>query len=82
MLSGKNRRTAFVLKDYSLLALLALLICNAAGGLAGRLARGLALAAAAGFERVLEVAGTQSFDPFHGKSSFKETALTHRVFSM
>jgi len=58
MLSGKNRRTAFVLNDYSLLALFALLICNAAGGLAGRLARSLTLAAAAGLERVLEVAGT------------------------
>ncbi len=47
------------------LSALALLICNTAAGLASRLARGLALAAAAVFSAVAEVASLDSLDVFH-----------------
>ena len=52
-------------KLFLLLGLLALLIGNAAAGLAGGLARSLALAAAAGLGALAEVAGLQSLDMLH-----------------
>ena len=48
------------------LLVLAVLVGNCAGGLAGRLARGLALAAAAYFQRLLQVSGIQSLNALHG----------------
>ena len=44
----------------------ALLICNAAAGLASRLARGLALAAAAVLRACAKVAGLKSLNVLHG----------------
>jgi hypothetical protein len=49
----------------SVLGVLALLVGNTAAGLAGRLARGLALAAAAIGSAVTEIAGLQGDDMFH-----------------
>ena len=57
---------AFV--DMQLLALLsalALLVCNAAAGLASRLAGGLALAATTVLSAVAQIAGLNSLDMFH-----------------
>jgi len=54
--------------DMQLLAFLgalALLICNAAAGLASRLAGGLALAAAAVLSAVAQVASFDGLDMFH-----------------
>ena len=48
-----------------LLCLFALLICDAAAGLASGLARGLALAAAAVLGAVAQVAGFKSLDVLH-----------------
>ena len=47
------------------LGALALLVCNAAAGLAGRLAGGLALAAAAVLGAFAQVAGLKGLDVFH-----------------
>ena len=47
------------------LGALALLICDAAAGLAGRLARGLALAAAAVLCALAKVTGLDGLDMFH-----------------
>ena len=55
----KNRRFLFLI--------LALLICNAARGLACRLARGLALAAAAVLHGVLDILGLDGSDSLHDK---------------
>src|SRR5699024_3618394 len=49
-----------------LVAVLALLVCHAAGSLAGRLAGGLALAAAAGLDALGQVAGRNGLDSLHG----------------
>ena len=48
-----------------LVLILALLVCNAARGLAGRLARGLALATAAGLNGVLDILGLDGSDSLH-----------------
>ena len=53
----------------ALAALLALLVSNAAGSLAGGLAGSLALAAAAVLHAAGQIAGLQSLDVVHGKSS-------------
>ena len=84
MLLDQSDRTAFVTcfkewnrqKAKGLFALLAKLVCNTAGGFASGLARGLALAAAAGLEGLLEVAGLKRFNSFHGEVSFEITANT------
>ena len=55
-------------KLFAFLAL-ALLICNTAAGLASRLARGLALAAAAVLRACAKVAGLKSLNVLHGVSS-------------
>ena len=47
------------------LGALALLVCNTAAGLAGRLAGGLALAAAAVLGAFAQVAGLKGLDVFH-----------------
>ena len=47
------------------LSALALLICNTAAGLASRLTRGLALAAAAVLSAVAKVTSFDSLDVFH-----------------
>ena len=47
------------------LLVLALLICNTAAGLAGRLARGLAFAAAAVLRALAKVAGFESLNVLH-----------------
>ena len=49
----------------ALLSALALLVCNTAAGLAGRLAGGLAFAAAAVLGAVAQVAGFNGLDVFH-----------------
>ena len=49
----------------SLLCVLALLVGNAAAGLAGRLAGGLALTAAAVFGAVAQATSLESLDSFH-----------------
>ena len=49
----------------ALLSALALLVCNAAAGLASRLAGGLALAATAVLSAVTQVASLDSLDVFH-----------------
>ena len=49
----------------ALLGALALLVCNAAAGLASRLAGGLALTAAALDSAVAQVAGLDGLDVFH-----------------
>lgn len=46
--------------------ILALLVSHAAAGLTGRLARGLAFAAAAVLCALTEVAGLEGLDSFHG----------------
>lgn len=56
-------------KFKGLFALLADLICNAAGGFACGLTRSLALAAAACFEGFFKVAGAESLNSFHGDNS-------------
>ena len=48
--------------------LLALLVCNAAAGLASRLAGGLALAAATVLSALAQVTGFQSLDSFHNSN--------------
>ena len=48
-----------------LLVILALLVCNTAGGLARRLAGGLALAASAGLGGLCNILGFYSLDSFH-----------------
>ena len=55
------------------ISVFALLICNAARGLAGRLAGSLAFAAAAVLCAFAKVTGFQSLDSFHGSNlrSFK-----------
>lgn len=50
---------------FILLAVLALLVCNRAGGLASGLAGSLALAATAVCRRLLERSGSQSLNVFH-----------------
>ena len=57
--------TVCYLKLLAFLIAFALLVCDAAAGLAGRLAGGLALAAAAVLGAVAEVAGFQSLDMLH-----------------
>ena len=52
-------------KLLALFAVLALLVGDAAAGLAGRLARGLALAAAAVLGAVTQIAGIERLDMFH-----------------
>jgi len=52
---------------YSLILVLALLIGNAAAGFAGRLARGLALAAAAVLGALAQVAGLNGLNMLHGR---------------
>ena len=49
----------------ALLGVLALLVCNAAAGLAGRLAGSLAFAAAAVLGAVAQVTGFDGLDMFH-----------------
>ena len=61
MKNAARRRQIFLL-------VLALLICNAAAGLASRLAGGLALAATALNSAVAQVTGLQSLDSFHNDS--------------
>ena len=50
----------------ALLSAFALLVCNAAAGLAGRLAGGLALTTTAVLSAVAQVASLDSLDMFHG----------------
>ena len=50
----------------ALFSALALLVCNAAAGLASRLAGGLAFAAAAVLSAVAEIAGLEGLDMLHG----------------
>ena len=55
------------MKTKLLVLILALLICNAARGLASRLAGGLALAAAAVYEAGIEVSGVEGVDSVHNR---------------
>ena len=60
-------------RDMQLLAFfdaLALLVCNAAAGLASRLAGGLALATTAILSTVAQVTSFNSLDVFHGFTSY------------
>ena len=56
---------AFRLQLLAFLSALALLVCDTAAGLAGRLAGGLALAAAAVLSAVAQIAGLDGLDMFH-----------------
>ena len=58
----------------ALLSALALLVCNAAAGLASRLAGGLALTTTAVLSAVAQVASLDGLDMFHGKN-------LHKVFA-
>ena len=58
MKNAARRRQLFLL-------VLALLICNAAAGLASRLAGGLALAATTVFSALAQIAGFDSLDVLH-----------------
>ena len=60
----------FKAKHLFLFAVFALLVYNAAGGFAGRLAGGLALAAAAVLGALAEVPGLQSDDSIHNMISY------------
>ena len=60
-----KRRHLFDLSFCLLVSVLALLVCDAATGFAGRLAGGLAFAAAAVFGALAEVTGLKSIDSFH-----------------
>jgi hypothetical protein len=65
----KCRRTSAAFWYVQLLAFLgalALLVGNAAAGLASRLARGLALTAAAVLSAVTQIAGLDGLDMLHG----------------
>ena len=67
----------------ALLGALALLVCNAAAGLASRLAGGLALTAAAVLSAVAQVAGLDGLDMFHGITFHFEIyaiSLTQPIF--
>ena len=55
----------------ALLGALALLVCDAAAGLAGGLARGLALAAATVLGAVAQVLGLDGLDMLHGFTFFE-----------
>jgi hypothetical protein len=61
----KKRRRCTAALSFLLLLALALLICDAAAGLASGLARGLALAAAALLCAVAKVAGLKRLNVFH-----------------
>ena len=61
---GRRRRI-----QRALLFLLAGLVGDAAAGLAGRLAGGLALAAAAVLDAGAEIAGLKGLDPLHKNNS-------------
>ena len=52
----------------ALFSALALLVCNAAAGLASRLAGGLAFAAAAALSALNEITGTNGLDVFHNSN--------------
>ena len=61
-----QKPAAFLFAQKKLLVFVfALLVCNTAGGLAGRLAGGLAFAASAGGAALLQVAGLNRLDSFH-----------------
>ena len=53
----------------------AFLVCNAAGCLASRLARGLAFAATAVFNGLVDVSGFDGLDSVHKGSSYKIIAF-------
>ena len=63
------RKAAFHIRLKLLVAVLALLVGNAARGLASGLARGLALAAAAVSNGVLDVLGFNSLNSLHNRKS-------------
>ena len=67
----------------ALLSALALLVCNAAAGLASRLARGLALTTTTVLSAVAQVASLNSLDMFHNFTFHFEIygiSLTHPTF--
>lgn len=61
----KGRLTPTLFRYVENLLILALLIGNSAGSLAGRLARSLALAAAAGHDALGQVTSSDSLNTFH-----------------
>ena len=65
------RKAAFHIRLKLLVAVLALLVGNAARGLASGLARGLALAAAAVLSALAEILGFDRLDVLHNNTSVK-----------
>ena len=63
-----KRRRLFAFRVILFLVVLALLVGDAAAGLASGLARGLALTAAAVLGALAQVPSIQSLDPFHDVS--------------
>jgi len=63
----------------SLILVLALLIGNAAAGFAGRLARGLALAAAAVLGALAQVAGLNGLNMLHGRLLLMFILFSHFI---
>ena len=61
-----------VMQLLAFLGALALLVCDTAAGLAGRLAGSLAFAATAVLSAVTQVAGLNGLDMFHSKNLHKK----------
>ena len=66
------------LKTKLLVLILALLVCNAARGLASRLAGGLALATATGLNALIHISGFDSLNSAHCNYSFKNCIAENR----
>ena len=67
----------------ALLGALTLLVCNAAAGLASRLAGGLALATTTVLSTVAQIASLNGLDMFHGLTfhlKIDEISLTQSIF--
>ena len=64
----KGRLTPTLFRYVENLLILALLIGNSAGSLAGRLARSLALAAAAGLHALGQVTSSNRLNTFHSRN--------------
>jgi hypothetical protein len=77
LLSHKKCRhaAAFWCEFLFVLLVLALLICDTAAGLAGRLAGSLAFAATAILRAVTQIAGLNGLDMFHGSNLHKKCSI-------
>ena len=64
-----------MLQLLAFLGALALLVCDTAAGLAGRLAGSLAFAATAILRAVTQIAGLDGLDMFHGSNLHKKCSI-------